>query len=146
MPGRDGYELIRAVRSTTGPESLPAAALTAYARPEDAARAREAGFQMQMPGNRREPGRCRPFDRPPIIGQQEVRSQSAQGDSAAQNSLGEAYFHGFAEKQDLAQSYKWFSLAAAQGVKNATEMKAGLEKLFYFESLGSYTMAILKIS
>jgi CheY-like chemotaxis protein len=48
MPGRDGYELIRAVRSTTGPEDLPAAALTAYARPEDAARAREAGFQMHL--------------------------------------------------------------------------------------------------
>jgi CheY-like chemotaxis protein/nitrogen-specific signal transduction histidine kinase len=48
MPGRDGYELIRAVRSTTGPGDLPAAALTAYARPEDAARAREAGFQMHL--------------------------------------------------------------------------------------------------
>ena len=48
MPGRDGYELIRAVRSTTSPEHLPAAALTAYARPEDAARAREAGFQMHL--------------------------------------------------------------------------------------------------
>jgi CheY-like chemotaxis protein len=48
MPGRDGYELIRAVRSTTSPECLPAAALTAYARPEDAARAREAGFQMHL--------------------------------------------------------------------------------------------------
>jgi CheY-like chemotaxis protein/nitrogen-specific signal transduction histidine kinase len=48
MPGRDGYELIRAVRSTTSPEDLPAAALTAYSRPEDAARAREAGFQMHL--------------------------------------------------------------------------------------------------
>jgi CheY-like chemotaxis protein len=48
MPGRDGYELIRAVRSTTSPEHLPAAALTAYSRPEDAARAREAGFQMHL--------------------------------------------------------------------------------------------------
>jgi CheY-like chemotaxis protein len=48
MPGRDGYELIRAVRSTTGPEDLPAAALTAYSRPEDAARAREAGFQLHL--------------------------------------------------------------------------------------------------
>ncbi len=48
MPGRDGYQLIRAVRSTTGPEDLPAAALTAYARPEDAERAREAGFQMHL--------------------------------------------------------------------------------------------------
>ncbi|MGH8322492.1 MAG: response regulator, partial [Steroidobacteraceae bacterium] len=49
MPGRDGYELIRAVRATTGPEDLPAAALTAYSQPEDAARAREAGFQMHLP-------------------------------------------------------------------------------------------------
>jgi CheY-like chemotaxis protein len=48
MPGRDGYELIRAVRLTTGPEDLPAAALTAFSRPEDAARAREAGFQMHL--------------------------------------------------------------------------------------------------
>lgn len=48
MPGRDGYELIRAVRSTTGPEDLPAAALTAYSRPEDAARAQEAGFQLHL--------------------------------------------------------------------------------------------------
>lgn len=48
MPGRDGYELIRAVRSTTGPEDLPAAALTAFSRPEDADRAREAGFQMHL--------------------------------------------------------------------------------------------------
>ena len=48
MPGRDGYELIRVVRSTTGPDALPAAALTAYARPEDAARAREAGFQVHI--------------------------------------------------------------------------------------------------
>jgi CheY-like chemotaxis protein len=48
MPGRDGYELIRAIRSTTGPEDLPAAALTAYSRPEDAARAREAGFQTHI--------------------------------------------------------------------------------------------------
>jgi CheY-like chemotaxis protein len=48
MPGRDGYELIRTVRSTTSPADLPAAALTAYSRPEDASRAREAGFQMHL--------------------------------------------------------------------------------------------------
>jgi CheY-like chemotaxis protein len=48
MPGRDGYELIRAIRSTTGPAELPAAALTAFTRPEDGARAREAGFQMHL--------------------------------------------------------------------------------------------------
>lgn len=48
MPGRDGYELIRTVRLTTSAEDLPAAALTAYARPEDAQRAREAGFQVHL--------------------------------------------------------------------------------------------------
>jgi CheY-like chemotaxis protein/nitrogen-specific signal transduction histidine kinase len=48
MPGRDGYELIRAVRTTVSPAQLPAAALTAFARPEDAERAREAGFQVHL--------------------------------------------------------------------------------------------------
>lgn len=37
---------------------------------------------MQMPGNRREPAGCRPFDRPPIIGEQEIRSQAAERKSA----------------------------------------------------------------
>jgi CheY-like chemotaxis protein len=83
MPGRDGYELIRAVRSTTGPEDLPAAALTAYSRPEDAARAREAGFQMhlskpvepyelvkvvaQLAGRDAEPARVAPADTPATV-------------------------------------------------------------------------------
>jgi len=48
MPGRDGYELIRAVRRNVGPDTLPAAALTAFARPEDAVRAQDAGFQMHL--------------------------------------------------------------------------------------------------
>jgi CheY-like chemotaxis protein len=48
MPGKDGYELIRTVRSTTGPDQLPAAALTAFARPEDAVRAHDAGFQIHL--------------------------------------------------------------------------------------------------
>lgn len=42
----------------------------------------ETGFQMQMPGNRREPAGRRPFDRPPIIGEQEIRSQAAECKSA----------------------------------------------------------------
>jgi CheY-like chemotaxis protein/nitrogen-specific signal transduction histidine kinase len=49
MPGRDGYELIREVRATVSAEQLPAAALSAYARPDDAERAREAGFQVHLP-------------------------------------------------------------------------------------------------
>lgn len=48
MPGRDGYELIRSVRRNVGPDRLPAAALTAFARPEDAVRAHDAGFQMHL--------------------------------------------------------------------------------------------------
>jgi CheY-like chemotaxis protein/nitrogen-specific signal transduction histidine kinase len=48
MPGRDGYELIRAVRTKTSSERLPAAALTAYTRPDDADRAHAAGFQVHL--------------------------------------------------------------------------------------------------
>jgi CheY-like chemotaxis protein/nitrogen-specific signal transduction histidine kinase len=48
MPGRDGYELIRAVRTRTSSERLPAAALTAYTRPDDADRAHAAGFQVHL--------------------------------------------------------------------------------------------------
>lgn len=48
MPGRDGYELIKAVRTTTSSERLPAAALTAYTRPDDADRAHAAGFQVHL--------------------------------------------------------------------------------------------------
>jgi CheY-like chemotaxis protein/nitrogen-specific signal transduction histidine kinase len=48
MPGRDGYELIRSIREHVSPEELPAAALTAFARPEDAVRAQDAGFQIHL--------------------------------------------------------------------------------------------------
>ncbi len=50
MPGMDGYDLIRAVRSRPREEggAIPAIALTAYARTEDAARARAAGFQEHL--------------------------------------------------------------------------------------------------
>jgi signal transduction histidine kinase/DNA-binding response OmpR family regulator len=51
MPGKDGYALIRRVRSR-GKESggrIPAAALTAYARAEDRLQALDAGYQMHIP-------------------------------------------------------------------------------------------------
>ena len=50
MPQRDGYELVRAVRSLT-PErggSVPAIALTAFARSEDRTRAMKAGFDTHL--------------------------------------------------------------------------------------------------
>jgi CheY-like chemotaxis protein len=51
MPGEDGYALIRQVRALP-PErggAVPAAALTAYARPDDRRRALLAGFQAHLP-------------------------------------------------------------------------------------------------
>ncbi|MGH9936543.1 MAG: ATP-binding response regulator, partial [Blastocatellia bacterium] len=50
MPDRDGYDLIREVRSRQ-PErggKIPAVAVTAYARAEDRVRALAAGFQMHI--------------------------------------------------------------------------------------------------
>jgi CheY-like chemotaxis protein len=51
LPGEDGYAFIRQVRARSRDEGgmVPALALTGYARPEDAARAREAGFDMHVP-------------------------------------------------------------------------------------------------
>ena len=49
MPGEDGYAFIRRVRSLPdGLASIPAIALTAYARLEDRARATRAGFQKHL--------------------------------------------------------------------------------------------------
>jgi CheY-like chemotaxis protein len=51
MPGEDGYELIRKVRSLPRERggAIPAAALTAYARPEDRRRLLNAGFSIHLP-------------------------------------------------------------------------------------------------
>lgn len=51
MPGMGGYELIRHVREQLrlGPETLAAAAVTAYVRPLDLEAALEAGFQRCLP-------------------------------------------------------------------------------------------------
>jgi signal transduction histidine kinase/ActR/RegA family two-component response regulator len=50
MPGEDGYALIKKVRALGRPEvaSIPAAALTAFAREEDRQRAIQAGFQLHL--------------------------------------------------------------------------------------------------
>ncbi|HEY9738374.1 MAG TPA: ATP-binding protein, partial [Trichocoleus sp.] len=49
MPEEDGYDLIRKVRSWEGASSaIPAAALTAFTRPEDKAAALAAGFQAHL--------------------------------------------------------------------------------------------------
>src|SRR4029079_14299724 len=50
MPKRDGYELIRALRSRPAEKggTTPAAALTAYSRPEDRAKSLLAGFDAHL--------------------------------------------------------------------------------------------------
>lgn len=49
MPGMDGYNLIRTVRSLEQCQTLPAIALTAYAGDSDKQRAIAAGFQNHIP-------------------------------------------------------------------------------------------------
>ena len=51
MPGEDGYTLIRKVRALNAPRvaSMPAVAVTAFARAEDRQRALQAGFQLHLP-------------------------------------------------------------------------------------------------
>jgi len=49
MPGEDGYDLMRRVRALSGLRGrIAAVALTAHARPEDRARALQAGFQWHL--------------------------------------------------------------------------------------------------
>ena len=51
MPEEDGYSFLRRVRTLSAAEggAIPAAALTAYAQPEDRDRALAAGFQEHLP-------------------------------------------------------------------------------------------------
>jgi PAS domain S-box-containing protein len=51
MPGQDGYELIKKVRALDGDHngSIPAIAITAYAREEDRQRALSSGYQDYLP-------------------------------------------------------------------------------------------------
>ena len=49
MPGMDGYDLIQRIRHMDGAaREIPAAALTAYARSEDRAKALRLGFEMHL--------------------------------------------------------------------------------------------------
>jgi CheY-like chemotaxis protein len=50
MPGIDGFELIGRIRRSANPRvrNIPAAALTAYARSDDRAKALRTGFQLHL--------------------------------------------------------------------------------------------------
>ena len=49
MPQMDGYALMKRIRSREIGGDIPAIALTAYARREDAERARRSGYQEHLP-------------------------------------------------------------------------------------------------
>ncbi len=49
IPTQDGYDLIRQVRERLDADTLPAIALTAFARSEDRSRALAAGYQAHLP-------------------------------------------------------------------------------------------------
>jgi CheY-like chemotaxis protein len=50
LPSEDGYALMQRIRKLKGDRSkIPAIALTAYARPEDRAKALAAGYQSHLP-------------------------------------------------------------------------------------------------
>jgi CheY-like chemotaxis protein len=50
MPGTDGHELLRRIRAMAGAAGqVPAIALTAYAGPEDRARALAVGYRHHLP-------------------------------------------------------------------------------------------------
>jgi CheY-like chemotaxis protein len=62
MPGEDGYDLIRRIRTSeksVGRQQIPAAAVTAFARSEDRDKAIAAGFQVHV---------AKPFDPVDLIG------------------------------------------------------------------------------
>jgi CheY-like chemotaxis protein len=48
LPDDDGYGLLRRLRRLPEGERIPAIALTAYARPEDRAKALAAGFRAHL--------------------------------------------------------------------------------------------------
>jgi CheY-like chemotaxis protein len=48
LPDDDGYGLLRRLRALPEGERVPAIALTAYARPEDRAKALAAGFRAHL--------------------------------------------------------------------------------------------------
>jgi PAS domain S-box-containing protein len=48
MPDEDGYDLIHQVRANPATKDIPAAALTAFARPDDRKRSLLAGFQIHV--------------------------------------------------------------------------------------------------
>ena len=49
LPGKDGYALVKDIRAIDRGRSLPIAAVTAYARPEDRERLLAAGFDAHLP-------------------------------------------------------------------------------------------------
>jgi TPR repeat protein len=51
------------------------------------------------------------------------------GDLRAQTKLGTLYHRGHVVREDLAEAYRWYAKAAAQGDRNATVLRDGMARL-----------------
>jgi CheY-like chemotaxis protein len=67
MPGMNGLELARCLRQRNGSPRPFIVAVTGWAKPEDVARSREAGFDLHM---------VKPVDEPELLRLIETHSQS----------------------------------------------------------------------
>ena len=74
LPDDDGYGLLRRLRTLPEGERIPAIALTAYARPEDRAKALAAGFRAHL---------SKPLDPESLLRELRLAAQQAPGRSAA---------------------------------------------------------------
>ena len=74
LPDDDGYGLLRRLRTLPEGERIPAIALTAYARPEDRAKALAAGFHAHL---------SKPLDPESLLRELSLVAQQAPGRPAA---------------------------------------------------------------
>ena len=75
MPEVDGYTFMRRLRSRDADARVPAIALTAYARVEDAERALRAGFQQHL---------AKPVDAPKLLEIVDTWAHAGRGDRATE--------------------------------------------------------------
>jgi CheY-like chemotaxis protein len=74
MPEMDGYSFMRGIRSRPSSAQVPAIALTAYARSEDAELAKRAGYQEHL---------AKPVDERRLV--EAVKTWSRQGEARARD-------------------------------------------------------------
>ncbi len=78
-----------------------------------------------------EPGQQAPSNPPKAAATytlDDVQALAEKGDAGAQYRLGWCYYKGEGAAENSVQAYKWFSLAATQGVQNAKETLSSIEQ------------------